>query len=56
VTSIEPFPPSVSQGGQEYRRKEKDGAVPVREPATILLLGSGLIELAGYARKKPFKK
>ena len=42
-------------GGNEFM-VFSEGHATVPEPATMLLLGSGLIGLAGYGRKKFFKK
>jgi hypothetical protein len=39
--------------GQVNLNYDNSGTAPVPEPATILLLGAGLIGLIGYGRKKP---
>jgi len=47
----------VLQGGQYSTLGDQGYSIaPVPEPATMLLLGSGLLGLAGYGRKKFFKK
>lgn len=46
----------VRLNGSEYLSLAEVQVFPVPEPGTMLLLGSGLIGLAGYGRKKFLKK
>lgn len=47
---------SLLWDGTEVMKVKVDDVAPVPEPATMLLLGVGLIGIAGASRKKLFKK
>jgi hypothetical protein len=49
-TVASPITPSADGGSID------NGGSPVPEPATLILLGAGLVGLAGIGRKKIFKK
>ncbi|CAB1070503.1 hypothetical protein D1AOALGA4SA_950 [Olavius algarvensis Delta 1 endosymbiont] len=48
--------PDISIGFEGWFGANAKAVAPVPEPATMLLLGTGLIGLTGFGRKKLFKK